>query len=75
MVEIVNGYIINIEFKYDNLKEIYYILNNKTIISKNFNDNIEYKFYLKESEYSLIDKLKKLSINLSIEKKVLIENY
>ena len=74
-IELVNGYIINIEFKYDNLKAIDYILNNKIIINKNFNNNIEYEFYLKESEFDLINEIKKLVLNISISKKVLIENY
>lgn len=67
------GYLIEIEFNYDQLKLVDYILNNKDIIDKKYNDNIIYKFYFSEDELKFIPELEKISIHISIMDKVLIE--
>lgn len=71
--ELTYGYLVEIEFNYDQLKLIDYILNDKKIIEKEYNNNILYKFYLSEKELSFITKLEKLVIHLSIKNKFLID--
>lgn len=72
-IELTLGYLIELEFSYDNVKLIDYILNDKDIINKEYNTNIVYKFYLNENELSFIPELEKVAIHLSIKDKVLIE--
>lgn len=72
IVELSYGYLIEIEFNYDNLKLIDYMLNDKKIISKEYNSNIVYKFYINEDELSFISELEKVAIHISINDKVLI---
>ena len=73
IIELTEGYLIELEFKYDQLKLIDYILNNKDIITKEFNDNIIYKFYLDKKELQIISELEKIAIHVSIKDKILIE--
>lgn len=73
IVELISGYLIEIEFSYDNVKLIDYMLNNKTIIDKKYEDNIIYKFYLNEDELYFTSELEKVSIHLSINDKILIK--
>ena len=73
IIELVEGYLVELEFNYDQIKLVDYILNDKTIINKEYNDNIIYKFYLNKDELSFIPELEKLAIHLSIKDKVLIE--
>ena len=72
IIELTEGYLVELEFAYDQVKLIDYILNDKNIISKEYNDNIIYKFYLSENELSFIPELEKVAIHLSIKEKVLI---
>jgi len=44
IIELEEGYLVELEFSYDQVKLVDYMLNNKTIISKEYNDNIIYKF-------------------------------
>ena len=74
IIELQEGYLIEIEFNYDQVKLIDYILNDKKIINKEYNNNIIYKFYLKESELGIISELEKIAIHLSINDKILIED-
>ena len=57
-IELEKGYLVEIEFNYDNLKLIDYMLNDKKIIDKKYESNIIYSFYLKDKvikiEYILI---------------------
>ena len=46
IIELEEGYLIELEFNYDQVKLVDYMLNNKNIINKEYNDNIIYKFYL-----------------------------
>lgn len=73
IVELVEGYLIELEFSYENVKLVDYILNNKNIINKEYDTNIIYKFYLSENELSFIPELEKVALHLSIKNKVLIE--
>lgn len=74
IVELEECYLIEIEFKYDNLKLIDYILSDKTIIDKVYNDNIIYRFYLNKKELDFIPQLEKSVIHLSIKEEKLIKN-
>lgn len=66
--DIVNGYEITIEFDYDNVKNIDYILKNK-MIEKQFNEKIIYTFKLEATEYQEIkENLLKFSTILKQEK-------
>ena len=71
-VELTYGYLIEMEFKYDNLKLIDYMLYDKKVINKEYNDNILYTFYLSEDELNIIKEFEKVSIHISIKDKVLI---
>ena len=73
IIEFVEGYLVELEFNYDQVKLIDYILNNKSIINKEYNDNIVYKFYLNKDELDFIPELEKIAIHVSIKDKVLIE--
>lgn len=67
------GYLIELEFSYENVKLVDYILNDKNIIDKKYNDNIIYQFYFSEDELKFIPELEKIAIHISIKDKVLIE--
>ena len=73
IIELTNGYLIELEFNYNQLKLVDYILNDKDIINKEYNDNIIYKFYLYENELNFIPELEKIAIHLTIKDKILIE--
>lgn len=73
IIELTYGYLIEIEFNYEQVKLVDYILNNKNIINKEYDDNIIYKFYLKENELNIVSELEKIAIHLSIKDKVLIQ--
>ncbi len=73
IIELQIGYLVSIEFNYDNVKLIDYMLNDKKIIEKLYNDNIIYKFYLNQNELKFISELEKVVIHLSIKDKALIE--
>ena len=74
IIELIEGYLIELEFGYENVKLVDYMLNNKKIINKEYNDNIVYKFYLNKEELNFIPELEKVAIHVSIKDKVLIEN-
>lgn len=73
IVELIEGYLIELEFNYDQVKLVDYILNDKKIVSKEYNDNIIYKFYLNKDELEFIPELEKIAIHVSIKDKILIE--
>lgn len=73
IIELTEGYLIELEFNYDQVKLIDYILNDKKIVSKEYNDNIIYKFYLNKEQLNFIPELEKIAIHVSIKDKVLIE--
>ena len=73
IIELEEGYLVELEFSYDQVKLIDYILNDKNIVNKEYNDNIIYKFYLNKEELNFIPELEKVAIHVSIKDKVLIE--
>ena len=73
IIELEEGYLVELEFSYDQVKLVDYILNDKTIINKEYNNNIIYKFYLNEKELNFIPELEKVAIHVSIKDKILIE--
>lgn len=73
IIELEEGYLVELEFSYDQVKLVDYILNDKTIINKEYNDNIVYRFYLNKDELNFIPELEKVAIHISIKDKVLIE--
>lgn len=73
IVELIEGYLIELEFCYDQLKLIDYMLNDKEIISKDFKENIIYKFYLLKEELNFIPEFEKVSIHVSVMDKVMIK--
>ena len=74
IIKLIEGYLIELEFNYDQVKIIDYILKDTNIISKEYNDNIIYKFYLSKDELNFIPELEKVAIHVSIKDKALIEN-
>ena len=74
IIELAEGYLVELEFDYNQVKLVDYILNDKKVISKEYNDNIIYKFYLNKEQLSFIPKLEKIAIHVSIKDKILIEN-
>lgn len=73
IIELEEGYLVELEFNYDQVKLVDYILNDKTIIKKEYNDNVVYSFYLNKDELNFIPELEKVAIHVSITDKVLIE--
>ena len=73
IIELKEGYLVELEFSYDQVKLVDYILNDKSIINKEYNDNIVYSFYLNKEELNFIPELEKVAIHVSIKDKVLIE--
>ena len=73
IIELEEGYLVELEFSYDQVKLVDYLLNDKNIINKEYNDNIIYKFYLNKEELNFISELEKIAIHVSIKDKVLIE--
>lgn len=72
IIELTYGYLIEINFNYDQVKLIDYMLLNKTVIDKEFSDGITYLFYLNEDETSIISQFEKIVNHISIKNKVLI---
>ena len=73
IIELEEGYLVELEFSYDQVKLVDYILNDKNVTNKEYNDNIIYKFYLNKEELNFIPELEKVAIHVSIKDKVLIE--
>lgn len=73
VIELIEGYLIELEFNYNQVKLVDYILNDKKVIDKEYNDNIIYKFYLSKEELEFIPELEKVAIHVSIKEKVLID--
>ena len=56
----------SIEFNYDEIKKVDYLLNNYEIINKEYNEFIKYTIVVKKEEFGELEKsLKKLKINIS----------
>ena len=72
IIELQEGYLIELEFNYDQVKLVDYILNDIKIISKDYNNNIIYQFYLNKEQLTFVPELEKIAIHVSIKDKVLI---
>ena len=65
------GYNIEIEFSYDRVKQIDYILRDENIINKSYDTNIKYQIYIHKNT---LDNLKQISdININIINSIYIE--
>lgn len=73
IIELEEGYLIELEFPYDQVKLVDYMLIKNEIISKEYNDNVKYKFYLNKNELDFIPNFEKIAIHVSIKDKVLIK--
>lgn len=73
IIELEEGYLIELEFSYDQVKLIDYMLSQIKILSKEYSDNIIYKFYLNKTELEFIPNFEKVAIHVSIKDKVLIK--
>lgn len=71
IITLTEGYLVSIEFSYDKIKIIDYILRNNNIIYKDFKDNIIYQFEIANDNEQL-NEIKNYVINYEIIKKVLI---
>ena len=74
IVTLEEKYIVELTFNYDNLKLVDYMLNDKTIIDKKYDDNIVYTFYLDQDELSFVSELEKIAIHVSLKDKTLVKN-
>lgn len=72
IVELTEGYLVELEFKHDQIKLVDYLLNGKEIINKNYDNNVIYSFYLSKDESNFVSELEKIAIHLSLKDKVLI---
>lgn len=74
LYNLVQGKIIKVSFKYDNIKQIDYILKNTNIINKDYSEDITYTTEITNEEYNQIyDTLKNISnIEIIEEKKLSI---
>ena len=72
IVELIEGYLVELEFKHDQIKLVDYLLIGKEIINKNYDNNVTYSFYLSKDELNFVSELEKIAIHLSLKDKVLI---
>lgn len=71
--ELVDGYKIEINFNYNNVEQINYILKDLEIVNKNFDNTITYEFLVSKEELSNIqNKLSGLIIDLKIKEQLLL---
>ena len=71
--ELVDGYKIEINFNYNNIEQINYILKDLVIINKRFDNIITYEFLTSKEELTNIqDKLSGLIIDLKIKEQLLL---
>lgn len=68
IVNLVKGYDIDINFSYDSIKNIDYILGDSKVINKEFNDNVKYNVYVNEE---ILNKLS--NYDIKINKEIYIE--
>jgi len=75
IINLVDGYNIQIEFNYENTKNIDNILKNFNITNKIYDDNIKYIIEISTTNYNNIyNELKKYCIQININKKILVKN-
>lgn len=66
IIDIKEGYKIELVFNYDQNKVIDLILKDELILNKEFNDNIKYEIIINKDNYDLINKLEISCIRVSI---------
>ena len=66
IIDIKEGYKIEIVFNYDQNKVIDLILKDELILNKEFNDNVKYEIIINKNNYDLINKLEISCIRVSI---------
>lgn len=75
IINITTGFEIEINFKYENTKNIDYILNKYEIINKTYKEVINYTFLIKQEDYYKIEKqLQYYCLKVTKIKDILIEN-
>lgn len=75
IVKITEGFKIEINFKYENTKNIDYVLNKYEIINKTYKEVINYTFLIKQEDYYKIEKqLQYYCLRVTKIKDILIEN-
>jgi len=72
IVSLIKGYNLDIEFNYNQIKEIDYLLKDITINNKEFNNTIKYNIDIEES---FLKKIKSNNINYSNIKDIYLESY
>lgn len=73
IIELEEGYLIELEFNIKDIKLVDYILIDKEIVNKNFDTNVTYSFYLTKEELNFIPELEKIAIHISIKDKCMIK--
>ena len=73
IIELEEGYLIELEFNIKDIKMIDYILIDKKIVNKKFDTNVTYSFYLTKEELNFIPELEKIAIHISIKDKCMIK--
>ncbi len=69
--DLIDGYYIEIEFDYDNIKKIDYLLKD-VLIDKKFGENIIYSFKISEDNYLEIESILKEKTNILKKESILI---
>lgn len=69
IVELIDGYLVEVEAKYEDIKNLDNILRNMKIVNKFFNDKVIYQVLITKDDINLIDKYSyKIVKDLKIEK-------
>lgn len=68
ITNLINGFKVTIEFSYNDIKKIDFLLKNYEIIDKNFDKNIKYTFLINESDFNLLES----SFNIIDKENILI---
>ena len=71
LIELIQGYNVDIIFNYDYVNTINYLLKDKNIIQKSFNDNITYNLNIDTNFYNNL--INNNNIKINIIKEILIE--
>ena len=69
IVELIDGYLVEVEAKYEDIKNLDNVLRNMKIVNKFFNDKVIYQVLITKDDINLIDKYSyKIVKDLKIEK-------
>ena len=71
LIELIQGYNVDIIFNYDYVNTVNYLLKDKNIIQKSFNDNITYNLNIDTGFYNNL--INNNNIKINIIKEILIE--